>query len=598
MGRITSVEQMEMIKKNFGFWVASFAFLLSLNLMGQVGSTNTPRSAYQEIVYLHHNKALVFAGEQLYYKMYVLQSGTKAMSNFSKIGYVELVGEDSNVVFRHKIRLNNGIGQGEFFIPVTVPSGNYKLIGYTQWMKNSDMDHFFKSDIGLINPFQNNQTSIAQNLDESNSPSPDTDPGNYETENTQNRIFTFALNKKTFTFRDQGILTIKALQKNSGSYSLSISKLDTIGKTPLLSAQGYMLQQRAADGQKIIGSTNPDNLPELRGELVSGRIIPKDPNLKLEEEVVALSLPGEQFVLKLTRTNGNGEFYFNLNQEYQNNGAFVQILGENKDAFAIELDEQSSINYADLKFDQLVITPQMTDLILKRSVHNQVENAFIEMKRDTVQPIQQILPVYRNFSKVYDLDDYTRFSTIRETASEVLEHVWIHRGNKDGEQLKIRGAEDEIDPNSIPLVLMDGLLIQRHSDIIDFDAKRIKKVNLSREDCVINSIVYKGIIAMETIDGNFHQEFSRDFILETELFSPLPSKRYFNQQYTARNTSKSAQIPDFREQLLWLPEVTLEEETTKIEFYTSDVAGTYEVYLEGFTEQGDPVSWKETFVVK
>ncbi|WP_431174340.1 hypothetical protein, partial [Flagellimonas flava] len=80
---------------------------------------------------------------------------------------------------------------------------------------------------------------------------------------------------------------------------------------------------------------------------------------------------------------------------------------------------------------------------------------------------------YSTYYKIYDLDDYTRFSSVRETASEVLEHVWVLKQNDRHEVLKVRSGDYDIASNLLPLVLMEGLLIQNHSDVIDFDAKRI-----------------------------------------------------------------------------------------------------------------------------
>ncbi|WP_420400164.1 hypothetical protein [Flagellimonas sp.] len=555
---------------------------------------------HQETVYLHHNKSLLFAGEQLYYKVYALKSESNTLSTFSKMAYVELIGENGELVFRHKIRLKNGVGQGEFFIPVTVPSGNYKLIGYTQWMKNFGLNHFYKSDIGLINPFQSNQEAIVQNNQDSIPPSTKTTEHTDLQENLEpNPFFSFELSKKEFRTRERGSLIVRSLQKGTpkGSYSISIRKVDSLGGPQPSSAQLYVKKHNSQSELKH-SSLNPNYLPELRGELISGTITPKDPSFAMEEEEMALSIPGKQFVLKLTRTNSAGEFYFNLNQAYLNSKAYVQILGENRDKYNLQITEQPAIDYGAVQFNKLQISPKMTDLILKRSVHNQVENAFIELKQDTIMPIIQTLPIYRTFSKIYDLDDYTRFSTVRETASEVLEHVWVSKQNDGQEVLKVRSGEDDVASNLLPLVLMDGLLIQNHSDVIDFDAKRIKRIHISREDCVVNSIIYNGIIAMETLEGSFPGEFSRDYIKDVELFAPLPIKKYFNQKYQQATRPNTDQIPDFREQLLWLPQVVLESDTPPIEFYTSDVVGNYEVSFEGFTEQGNPISWKETFVVK
>lgn len=597
---------MIVIREILKIWIIGFMLLIPSLTSGQATTSNNigknlvSNQTHQELVYLHTNKSLLFTGEQLYYKVYALKSESNTLSTFSKMAYVELIGENGDIIFRHKIRLKNGAGQGEFFIPVTVPSGNYKLIGYTQWMKNFGLNHFYKSDIGLINPFQSDQLAIVQRTQDSIPLSAKTIERTALKENLEpSPYLSFELSKKEFSTRERGLLVLRSLQKEvlNGSYSVSIRKVDSLGGSQLSSAQLYVKKHNSQSVGKASLET-PSHLPELRGELISGTITPKDPGFALEEQEVALSIPGKQFVLKLTRTNSAGDFYFNLNQEYLNSKAHVQILGENRDKYHLQINEQPSIDYGTLQFNKLLISPEMTDLILKRSVHNQVENAFIELKQDTVVPISQTLPIYRTYSKIYDLDDYTRFSTVRETASEVLEHVWVLKQNDGQEVLKVRSGEDDIASKLLPLVLMDGLLIQNHPDVIDFDAKRIKRIHISREDCVVNSIIYNGIIAMETLEGRFPEEFNRDYIQVVELFAPLPTKKYFNQKYHQATISDTDQIPDFREQLLWLPQVILNSDSSSLEFYTSDVLGTYEVSFEGFTAQGNPISWRETFVVK
>src|SRR5690606_37366922 len=120
-----------------------FAFVYSTMMLdycyGQVplkslseakGFNNIP----QETVFVHFNASFLFAGEYLYYKVYCMDKSTRNLSGISKIAYVELLGEGGTRVFAQKIRLEKGEGEGDFFIPVTVPSGNYKLVAYTQWM--------------------------------------------------------------------------------------------------------------------------------------------------------------------------------------------------------------------------------------------------------------------------------------------------------------------------------------------------------------------------------------------------------------------------------------------------------------------------------
>ena len=70
----------------------------------------------QERIFVHQNTSFLITGEYLYYKVYCLNNETNGLSNFSKIAYIELINSDRNTIFKHKIILKNGVGNGDYFI--------------------------------------------------------------------------------------------------------------------------------------------------------------------------------------------------------------------------------------------------------------------------------------------------------------------------------------------------------------------------------------------------------------------------------------------------------------------------------------------------
>jgi len=74
----------------------------------------------QEKVFVHYNASLLFSGEYLYYKLYCFNDEKNRLTSISKIAYVTLINEKGESVFEHKIKLNQGIGQGDFFV---IPDG-------------------------------------------------------------------------------------------------------------------------------------------------------------------------------------------------------------------------------------------------------------------------------------------------------------------------------------------------------------------------------------------------------------------------------------------------------------------------------------------
>ena len=87
-------------------------------------------------------------------------------------------------------------------------------------------------------------------------------------------------------------------------------------------------------------------------------------------------------------------------------------------------------------------------------------------------------------------------------------------------------------------------------------------------------------------------------MLSKKLFKPNESKNYYQQSYEGDLKDDYKRLPDFRYQLIWLPNFNTKNKQEKIQFFTSDITGKFEVSLEGFTNSGKPVSLKKKFSVK
>ncbi|MEX0313674.1 MAG: hypothetical protein AB3N18_05820, partial [Allomuricauda sp.] len=339
-------------------------------------------------------------------------------------------------------------------------------------------------------------------------------------------------------------------------------------------------------------------LPELRGELFKGRVLDKDSRLPLPSKQVALSSIGDNFHFSVSNTNNDGVFYFNLEDENPEDEVIIQVLGEDRSKGILQMDTEEYVDHDKLSFEKVEITSESLDAIFKRSIHSQFENAYGEVKVDSRIDREQTSPFYTDLSKLYNLDDYTRFPTVKETIVEVVDNVWIEK-NKNGEPVfKVKYFGPYLDLVTLPLVIVDGTMVQNHDQLVDYDAKKIQSIGLYWDKFRIGPEVYQGALLVETINGDFNISTDGDHIIKKKLLRPLPQKKYYNQSYQADLRTKYLRIPDFRSQLLWVPDISLSDEEITLEFYTSDVSGTYEVSLEGFTTNGQPISVTKTMEVE
>ena len=159
-------------------------------------------------------------------------------------------------------------------------------------------------------------------------------------------------------------------------------------------------------------------------------------------------------------------------------------------------------------------------------------------------------------------------------------------------QYKIQIRENDyyfIDSKDAPLLLVDNLHVQNSADLFNYDVKKIQRIGISRSEYYIGPKKYQGIFSIETKQGDYTPHLKTNNTLKGDIDGPLPLKKYYFQDYSKTSSSNKKHIADFRQQLLWLPEVQLKENNS-FEFYTSDNTGTYEISIEGFTKNGKAIS--------
>lgn len=580
------------------FLVASFFCFAQINRQGNSLAIYNLNKIPQERIFVHYNTSLLFAGEQLLYKIYCFNGDSKQLSKISKIGYVELIARDGSTVFKHKINLDSGLGNGDFSIPTDVPTGSYKLFAYTQWMQNNGVKSFFEADLSIINPYQKvSNIYLKQPSDSLLGLYPseiNTSQENLTLDNDLEQML--SLDQTEIGKRKKLTITIKNNETTFGNYSLSVRKLNELITNKPQSSIDFFEAYKTFSKDNDNASQDLFFLPELRGELITGVMTRKDNNAPVSDEKLAMSFTGKNYLLKISTTDNNGRFYFNIDTPYDNSYAILQQLSEDWENKAISFD-QNHVDYKGLQFKSFQLYPDMKEQIEERSIQNQIENAYVNVKLDQTSIINQKTPFYREFETTFDLDEYTRFNTIPETIIEVVNQVSIKKtanGDRKFYVIPKAGFQDVGFPT---ILFVDGVFVQNQEDFMDYNAKKIKTISISKDKYVIGSLFFQGLLSITTIDGDFPETFTSDYLKKIDLFELQKSKIYFKQEYGTDTKSKWDRIPDFRRQLLWVPSLTLTD-TEVIELYTSDVVGDYQICLEGFSSNGDPISVTKTFHVE
>ena len=105
-----------------------------------------------EKVFLHTDRSYYAAGEDLWFKAYLVNGQTNYLTNTSNNLYVELITPTNEILMQEVIRLDKGEGHGDFKLIDSIAAGRYRLRAYTNWMRNFGNMFVFEKEIRIASP--------------------------------------------------------------------------------------------------------------------------------------------------------------------------------------------------------------------------------------------------------------------------------------------------------------------------------------------------------------------------------------------------------------------------------------------------------------
>jgi TonB-dependent SusC/RagA subfamily outer membrane receptor len=113
-------------------------------------SLNQYHTSYpEEKIYLQLDKPFYKPGEDIWFNVFLLNANTHVPTSISDVVYVELLDPKGNVASKLELVVKEGTAHGDFKILNTMPGGLYKIMAYTQWMKNFGVENVFKKEIQI-----------------------------------------------------------------------------------------------------------------------------------------------------------------------------------------------------------------------------------------------------------------------------------------------------------------------------------------------------------------------------------------------------------------------------------------------------------------
>lgn len=573
--------------------------LLFLFIVSWVSAFNQPASIKHntsdldnEQIFVQTNSRFLITGETLYFKIFCQQRKNNKPTMLSKVAYLELIDELGKPVFQTKVSLQNGNGQGDFFVPSTFSTGNYTLIAYTQWMRNFTTDFFFRTEITIVNPFS--QSGIAStNSDKKISSDVLTRAHAGDVQ--------LQLSGKKFKGREKVSVTLTA--KDAAAVSISVRK-----KEATFDDRGTMLKSQSIE---VAGDTShaensksgapfptPKNsqsatsaktyLPEIRGHLITGTLTPKGQGTSKKN--ILASIPGLDFVFQAVAADQNGNFTMVIDHMPESSTMIFQVQDDDINNYTLKIDDPFLSDHSKFKPTPISFDSSLQAVIDERNIYTQIENAYYEAKKDSV-PLHRTTSFYNIPDKIYRLDDFTRFPTMEDIFREyILEVILKHARNTFSLQVVSPRFGDPV-PRE-PLMLIDGVPILNTNTLMAFDPLKVERIEVVREKYFYGALDIDGIVSLKTYKGSL-EDLPVISSHRENLVKIQSDKIYFFPDYST-DKLKLERVPDYRLQLYWNPKISLaKDQNVVVDFYTSDVTGDFEIIVEGFSGDGSLVSTRE-----
>lgn len=553
-----------------------------------------------EKTYISTDREIYVSGDKIWCSAFCVDAANGLRpSSLSAIAYVEIVSEDGTLE-SGKIALSEGRGAGTIEIPATAPTGNYRLVAYTAYTKNTPgfnpQEHISKT-ISIFN------TSTKERVKNGVKILSDSE---YDALRTPAGTQTAAGALSITCHRSaEGYLEV-VLTNNSATpadLSLSLSNRDGIippdntsidafmgaaasaaRASATAAAAGASAAARASAGA---ASAPAAELPEYEGEIIRGRIAgaTTDEIEGLKGRSAFISVPTEKSDLYSSVVDNDGMIKFVTNNIYGTKEMVCEI--EDNDLARCHIELISPFVSPKLKgIPALQMAPSIKEDLQRRGLSVQLCRSFSADTLASLMPIREnpLIPSYDAIE--YKLDDYKRFPVMRELFIEFINEIKVRR--VDGkEQLKVKTHLEErvslFDKNN-SLIMVDGIPVFDHSQVIEYDPLLVESVVVYPYKYYTGWRSFCGMANFVTYKKNLPGIKFNDGVRVVQFKGCS-----YPMAFTCQEIGDD--FPDYREPLYWHPQIKLPAgESSSIKVKIPANVKEIRICAEGMIENGTPFS--------
>lgn len=544
-----------------------------------------------ERTYIATDKDAYVAGDRIWCSAFCFRADSIGLSRQSSVAYVELVSPTGDIFQTAKIYLDGGRGSGYLDLPETMPTGNYRMFAFTAANKN-EVEYDFLQNSKVVSVL--NAKFPAKIKD--------------KVEIVSDEIYA-QRKEKVAADPEDGDIAIDVPRFNKEGQPFSIGITNNGAKIASLSVSVFHEDAIASPEDKAITSFvipsvsgiryEPRYRIETEGEYIYGTLSGKDRDEIIQKESMPtayISTPGSNGDTYTAAIHEDGHIIFATNNIYGNKELVTEVADLENAALTGLVDLQSPFVSVDADVPMLALSEGIQKSVVERGRQAQMFRMEYSDSLAQFKPRREEFPYSDDEAIVYNLDDYTRFPTVREVLVEITNLVRV-RGRNEKQRIQVLTKELDGDGNlsmswETSLVLLDGVPVFKHFEMMDYDAMLLKEIHVWRERYIFGNRTFYGVVNFISKKGNMaFMDFGSNVRIVD--FQGVCYPMEFTKKYAKDGKE------DIRQTIFWKPELEVApQQSVSMECQAPDYFGRFNVVVEGVTEDGSLIHKKATFVVE
>ncbi|WP_242920592.1 hypothetical protein [Pontibacter liquoris] len=339
-------------------------------------------------------------------------------------------------------------------------------------------------------------------------------------------------------------------------------------------------------------------VPEYDGHFITARVTNAVSGSPAPGITAFLASPSRHIRLYNATSNAQGLLRFEVKDFFGPKEIVLQTDFRKDSTYHFEVLSPFSEKYTSHEQPAFRLSPALAAELTSRHLAMQVQQAYSGRYLDRFRaPGIDSSAFYGTPDATYLLDDYTRFKVMEEVMREYVPGVQVRR-RRDGFHFMVHDATNKSIFQDDPMVLLDGVPVFDIDKIMAFDPLNIRRLDVMTRQYIQGPLLYNGLVSYTTYRGDL-AGFQLDPRALLQEYEGLQLQREFYSPVYNTQLQRQSRLPDFRNLLYWDPALQTDAQGKgAVRFFTSDVAGTYVVVMQGLTGGGLAGSRIITFEVK